>query len=90
MPADKPQRSAAALTEQVGEETLITSRGGEAIHVLNGTAGAIWQLCDGRHTTAEIAAEVATRFAAPAGIDVLGDVQRILAALQVKGLLEPA
>lgn len=84
----KPLRRADILTEQVGIETLLSAPDGAAIHALNATAGAIWRLCDGQHTPADIAAYLAAQFTTLPEIDVLADVRRILTAFQANGLLK--
>ena len=42
----------------------------EAVSVLNGTGATILELCDGRHTVAEIVAELSGRYAGVDGAEV--------------------
>ncbi|GIU91957.1 MAG: hypothetical protein KatS3mg011_0863 [Acidimicrobiia bacterium] len=58
------------------------------VHVLNPSARAIWELCDGETTPAEMAAAVA----AATGLDpqvALGQVEETLASFARLGLVDP-
>lgn len=60
---------------------------GDQVHLLNETAFALWQLCDGRTSPEEMAAGVCELFG-EAGAVVLADVDRTLGELQRRGLIE--
>lgn len=51
----------------------------ETVVVLNGTGAAILELCDGRHTVAEIVAELAARYRSVPDDDVRGFLTRLVA-----------
>jgi pyrroloquinoline quinone biosynthesis protein D len=55
----------------------------EGALVLNGTATAVLELCNGERTVDDIAGELGTRFAA----DVHADVQNLLQAMRERGLV---
>jgi hypothetical protein len=59
------------------------------VHFLNETAALVWDLCDGRHTVAEIADAVARRYAVPLA-RVRGDVLAILDRMRADSLFETA
>jgi hypothetical protein len=88
MNTTKPVRTPGIIVQDVGEETLLYSAEGEAIHVLNPTAKCIWELCDGEHTTAELVQALRARFSIAGGYDVTADVVRTLEAFAAKGLLQ--
>jgi hypothetical protein len=81
-----PQRRGDVVSQPVGGETLLYDPAADAVHVLNATALAVWELCDGRHTPAQIEAELRTRFAGIGDRDVTGDLAGILARLRAEGL----
>jgi hypothetical protein len=76
------------LVNQLGEQIVLYSAQGQAIHVLNVTAGLIWALCDGEHSIQDMERAVQSSFAVPEGHDVRADVQRILEEFSSKGLLQ--
>lgn len=59
---------------------------GDEVHLLNETAFAIWQLCDGQTSPEEMAAGVCELFGEP-GTAVLDDVDRTLSELAHRGLI---
>ena len=83
-----PHRKPDVLLQEVGDESLLYSAEGEAVHVLNPTARYIWDRCDGQHTAAQIAQELGDSFAIAPEYDVLGDIARTLLAFAEKGLLQ--
>ncbi|HDQ73435.1 MAG TPA: PqqD family protein [Chloroflexi bacterium] len=54
---------------------------------LNETGGLIWQLCDGKHTVAEIVSEVVAQYGVEAGV-ANRDVHHLLEQMQSAGLVE--
>jgi PqqD family protein of HPr-rel-A system len=71
--------------ERLGEEAILHDRDGGRVHVVNGSAARLWELCDGR-TVDEIVAAFAASYGAPADA-VRGDVQSALTALRALGVL---
>ena len=80
------QRSPAVLQRNLGAETFLYTNEMGAVHVLNGTARLIWDLCDGRHTLADIEQAVRAQFAVGENYDLYPDIRRAIAALLEKGL----
>ena len=83
----KPRRRSDVVCQAAGDETLLYDPIGDTVHVLNSTALAVWELCDGLHTPAEIEAALRVRFTGTEGLDLSGDVQTTLARFQAEGLL---
>jgi hypothetical protein len=48
-----------------GNEVIVHDPTHEKVHVLNSTAALVLELCDGRHSTEEIAAALSARTGAP-------------------------
>jgi GGDEF domain-containing protein len=46
----------------VGDEMVVLKFNADFAHVLNTTAAAIWELCDGKHSLDEIANRICERF----------------------------
>jgi hypothetical protein len=66
-PDDRPQRSDAIVSRRIGDETILvpvksTKSALDEIFTLNEVASRTWDLIDGRHTIAEIAAAIASEF----------------------------
>ena len=88
MNATRPVREPGIIVQDIGDETVLYSAEGKAIHILNPTAKRIWELCDGEHTLADIDKALRASFSIAAGHDVAGDVQQTLEVLAGKGLLQ--
>jgi hypothetical protein len=83
-----PRQRRDVKTRHVGDEVVVLDRKRERIHQLNRTASFVWARCDGRHSMAEIAGEVAAAFdvdPARAG----DDVATLVRELEARALLEP-
>ncbi len=50
------------ISRRIGDEIVLIKDDGKATHVLNKTAAAIWELCDGQLGLDEIAARLCERF----------------------------
>ena len=50
------------IWRQIGDETVVIKDNGLSTHVLNKTAGYIWELCDGTRGTDGIAVKICERF----------------------------
>ena len=83
VPAAKP----GIVVEALGDETLLYSAEGKAIHVLNPTANLIWTLCDGSHTITDMEQAVRSTFAVPEAHDLIKDIRQTLDIFRGKGLL---
>jgi hypothetical protein len=82
-----PQRRDDVVSQPAGGETLLYDPVADAVHVLNATALAVWELCDGQHTAAQIETALRARFAGTGSRDVAGDVADTLARFQAERVL---
>lgn len=88
MDKDMPRRMDGILCKALGSETLLYWPDGKAIHVLNQTALAIWELSDGEHTVQDMEAWIRAKFQVlDPQTDILGDIQRTLQTFTDKGLV---
>jgi len=72
---------------EMGDETLLYNSENDKVSMLNKTAAAVWELCDGRHTIEEIAAEITQRLDPPEGRDVKSDVEAAIEKFREDGIL---
>ena len=75
------------LGEEIDDETVLFDPKNRNTYALNRMASIIWELCDGRHTPAEISAEISSVLNVPPG-KVLTDVLKTVDDLLDKGLVE--
>ena len=52
--SSRPRRRTGLQLRVSGDEAVLVDRSSEAVHVLNDTALALWQLCDGETTVEEM------------------------------------
>lgn len=83
-----PRRRADGELVEHGERSLLLVPGQDIAHVLNPTARALWDLCDGRTSPQEIAGAVCEVFDVDPH-DAARDVAAALERLEAAGLLEP-
>ncbi len=82
----RPRRTTAVVPPSSEDGSMIvTSAAGTAVS-LNATAAALWLLCDGETSVAEIVTAATSFFVAPADT-ISGDVAQALDALAAQGLL---
>lgn len=78
METRKPLRRDGILARKIGDEWLLYDSQQETIHVLNTTAEAVWWLCDGGHSVADMEAKIRDRFQVEDDRNVAGDINSIL------------
>ncbi len=81
------RRRASLEIQYVGEEVLVNDPDRAKVHVLNGTAGDVLELCDGTHSCADIARVLA----AATGVDAAAiepDIVAIVATFAEYGFFE--
>ena len=84
---DCPQCVPDLEIQQAGSDVLVHDVVHRKIHVINGTAACVLQLCDGEHDVSSLVDGVAEAF----GVErerVAGDVETILGEFERIGLLE--
>jgi len=77
------------MAKQVGADLILYDLISREIHVLNATAAAIFQLCDGSRTSEEIAKLLAETFDGVEYVQAYEDVKRALDMLRAKQLVAP-
>ena len=87
MQASNPIRNSDILLQEAGEETLLYSPEGRAVHVLNPTARFVWDRCDGQHSVGDLAQALREQFSVAPVHDLEGDVRRTLETFAEKRLL---
>jgi hypothetical protein len=65
---------------------VVIKEGGTATHVLNKTAAAVWELCDGEHSLDDIAGRLCERFEVTFD-EVRSDIEEVIDKLIDLGLL---
>jgi nucleoside-diphosphate-sugar epimerase len=58
----KPVRNKNTISRKIEDETLVLDLLTKQYHILNETAGKIWELSDGNHTIQEIAEEICREY----------------------------
>jgi hypothetical protein len=87
MASRTPLRNTAVLDDDLGDgHILLDPRSGD-YYRLEGTAAAVWELCDGVRTESTIVAEVARRSGAPRA-QVRADVAAFLDECAAAGLVQ--
>lgn len=84
----KPKLRKGLVIRDLGPERVIYDSENDRVHVLNRTGRLVVELADGERTVSEIARALRARYGKDSDIDVTADVERFLAALAEKGLLE--
>lgn len=83
-----PRRRGDVVCQSADEETLLYDPLTDAVHVLNPTALAVWELCDGRHTLSSIETHLRAQFGGTAGQDIAGDIEAVLNTFEKEGLID--
>lgn len=74
----KPVRNQNTISRKIENETLVLNLLTKQYHILNETAGKIWELSDGNHTIEEIAKEICKEYDSKVDVvkeDVLSTVE---------------
>lgn len=82
-----PTRRAGVTLQRIGREVLLYDRQQGRAHVVNASAGRIWELCDGQATLDQIAAAFAGFYSLPVSA-VYDDVSQMIASLRELRVLE--
>jgi hypothetical protein len=83
----KPRHRGTLATEEIEEDLVLYDPDKDHVHLLNVSASAIFELCDGTRTAQEIAQEIA-KLVTPGDHDIGKDVGQTLGELREKGLIE--
>ena len=85
---DRMVKAEDVIWRQIGDEIVIIRDNGLSTHVLNKTAGHIWEMCDGTCDVNAITESMCERFDVPAS-QANTDVIATINQLSEKGLLNP-
>ena len=83
----KPKRKGIPVVEEMDDDLLVADFGESQLHILNPTAAAVWDMCDGQYTAEQMADLLAGHFGLPVE-DVQDDVVKMLGEFHEKGLIE--
>ena len=72
--------------QEIGDEVMLYDSDNEKMHVLNHSAYAIWQLCNGENTLVDMREQLAARYD-DASLDLIDDIQTTIDGFIQKGLL---
>lgn len=73
-----PRRTAGFIWRKMDAEAVLFNPGNNETYMLNPTAAAIWELCDGAHSVEDISGVVAQKFEA-GNEEILHDVAEFIA-----------
>jgi PqqD family protein of HPr-rel-A system len=82
----KPIRRPGVWLRQAGDENAVYDPLNESLHLLNDTALAIWELCDGQTQPDEMVKAICELFGTPVEV-VTEDVNRILLDFERAGIV---
>lgn len=88
MTPERPRPNRDLVYRDVGDELMFYEREGDRVHILNGTARAIFHLCDGARSVEEIADAVRERFEVDADT-ARRDVHEAIERMVSLGIVEP-
>ncbi len=82
-----PRRRGEFPSRQAGQDLVLYDSERGRLHVLNPTASAIWDLCDGLHSLDEMAGTLARSFEMSPQADLVQDVKSIIDSFVQEQLL---
>lgn len=82
-----PRRSEHVVCRSLGAKVVLYNPDAREVSVLNATAAAVWEMCDGETPLADAVARLKARFHAAETRDVQADVTAVLQTLSRRGLL---
>jgi len=85
---EKPKARENVTLQDIGDEVIIYDSEKENVHILNNTAYAIWNLCDGEHTIEDIHEHLERKFPdIAAETDLIEDIKTTLNEFLEKKLI---
>ena len=72
---EKPKARENVTLQDLGDEVMLYDSEKEDVHILNNTAYAIWNLCDGEHTIEDIQKHMGSQFPDITEEDLIGDIK---------------
>ena len=71
-------QSKSVITQRVEGETILQNTETGTIHLLNATSGAIWDMCDGKHSKTDIKTIFIHKYPDVSPAEIISDVDSIL------------
>lgn len=84
--SDRPLRRGEIIQSETTEGWTIYESSTDSLHLLNASAKAIWDLCDGATTPSEMAGAISEVTGVPVD-EARGDVDAALSQLRILGLI---
>lgn len=84
----KPLRKSDLMSQKIGDECMLYNPAKGSIHVINGTAEFVLNLCDGTHSLTEIEQQVREAHHIPEGNHVRKDLEAILHSFTDLGIIQ--
>ncbi len=85
----KPLRKDAVSVRKLEDECLLYDEEKSRLHVVNATAGFVWELCDGSHSVREMEKKMRDTFDVAPGTNLADDIRRTLDEFANLELLQP-
>ena len=82
----RPLARSDITVQVIGDEVMLYDSGNEKIHVLNNSAYAIWQLCDGKNSLADMCEQLTVQYD-DSSLDLIDDIRATIDEFIQKGLL---
>ena len=89
MDTHKPLRNDQVLLRKLEDECLLYDQETCRIHVLNGAAGFVWEMCDGTHSMHDMEDTIQRAYDSVGDANVAEDLRRIVAEFAELDLLDP-
>jgi len=83
----KPKRRENITIQDLGDETLIYDPEKENVHILNATAKAIWDLCNGENSIEDIQKNLINLFPGVSQDDLLSDISTTINDFKDKNII---
>lgn len=87
VPCTIPRRKTGFIWRKMGAEAVLFNPGNNETYMLNPTAAAIWELCDGAHNIEDISHAVTERFDV-GNAEILQDIVEFIAQGKRDGYLK--
>ena len=84
---EKPKVNENITLQDLGDEVLLYDSDKENVHVLNNTANAIWNLCDGEHTIDDIQKHLEEQFPDVSEDHIVEDIRTTIMEFKEKKLI---
>jgi len=75
---NRPLRREGVRLQELQDEYMLYDEESDKIHILNRTAGSVWELCDGAHTLEGMGKEMRRLHEVPPDVNLEEDLQQIL------------